>query len=177
VQVFSHGEGEKGIWFSDRLVTPAEIRLMHIPAELISLTTCESHKGEILHNEGVQGMVEAFSRAGARRIIASLWKIDEIASSRIMEYFYDELFDATEPDVALQRAKIRFLNSAHPQELHPYFWAGMELFGEPTGRLVPQTSFKYSGFTILITLTLFALVFFIIHWRFVRIRFGMPPLK
>lgn len=177
VQVFSHGEGEKGIWFSDRLITPAEIRSMHIQAELISLTTCESHKGEILHNEGVRGMVEAFSRAGARRIIASLWKIDEIASSRIMDYFYDELFKSAEPDVAIQRAKICFLNSAHPQELHPYFWAGMELFGEPTGRLVPQTSFKHSGFTILITLALFALVFFIMHRRFVRIRFGMHPLK
>ena len=172
VQVFSHGEGEKGIWFSDRLISPAEIRTMQLNAALISLTTCESHNGEMVRNEGVRGMVEAFSRAGAKRIIASLWKIDEIASSRIMEYFYDELFNAADPDLALQRAKIRYLVTAHPQEMHPYFWAGMELFGEPTGRILPEKNSSDLASTVLLTLLAFALVFFLVVRRFSMARLG-----
>jgi CHAT domain-containing protein len=171
VQVFSHGEGEKGIWFSDRLISPAEIRTMQLNAALISLTTCESHNGEMVRNEGVRGMVEAFSRAGAKRIIASLWKIDEIASSRIMEYFYDELFKAADPDLALQRAKIRYLVTAHPQEMHPYYWAGMELFGEPTGRILPEKNSSDLASTVLLSLLAFALVFFLVVRQFSMARF------
>lgn len=171
VQVFSHGEGEKGIWFSDRLISPAEIRRLKVNSPLISLTTCDSYTGKLLRNEGVRGMVEAFSRAGAKRIIASLWKIDEIASSRIMERFYDELFNNADPDFALQRAKVRYLNTAHPQEMHPYFWAGMELFGEPTGQFLPQTNLTDLASTILITLLVFALVFFLVGKRFSMARF------
>lgn len=173
VQVFSHGEGEKGIWLSDRLISPAEIRTMQIHSALISLTTCESYNGKLVRNEGVRGMVEAFSRAGAKRIIASLWKIDEIASSQIMEYFYEELFNATDPDLALQRAKLRYLASAHPQEMHPYFWAGMALFGEPTGRFILQTNLVDLAATIVVTLLVFAITFFLVKRRLAKARYRM----
>jgi hypothetical protein len=88
-----------------------------------------------------------------------------------MERFYDELFNNADPDFALQRAKVRYLNTAHPQEMHPYFWAGMELFGEPTGQFLPQTNLTDLASTILITLLVFALVFFLVGKRFSMARF------
>jgi hypothetical protein len=159
IQVFSHGEGEKGIWFSDRLIAPSEIRTMKIPAELVSLTTCDSYTGELVRNEGMRGMVEAFSRAGARRILAGLWKIDERASSEIITHFYSELFRETAPDIALQKAKIQFLNSAHPEEQHPYYWSGIQLFGNPIAYpLDNATHSKLIYSTIFFVICFFAVV-------------------
>ena len=164
VQVFSHGEGEKGIWFSDRLIAPSEIRAKKIRAELVSLTTCESYQGELIRSEGVRGMVEAFSRAGAKRILASLWKIDERASAEIITQFYSELFREKDPDMALQQAKIQFINTAHPEEQHPYYWAGIQLFGNPIAYRVAGTlssSFLYS--TIVATIGIFAMLILLIN--------------
>ena len=164
IQVFSHGEGEKGIWFSDRLIAPSEIRTMKIPAELVSLTTCDSYTGELVRNEGMRGMVEAFSRAGTKRILASLWKIDERASAEIITQFYSELFREMDPDMALQQAQIQFLNTAHPEEQHPYYWSGIQLFGNPTAYRVAGNqglSFLYS--TIVGTIGIFALLILLIH--------------
>jgi hypothetical protein len=157
VQIFSHGEGEKGIWLSDRLITPSEVRSLHLAAELVSLTTCESYNGELVHNEGVRGMVEAFSRAGAKRILASLWKIDERSSAQIIANFFSNLYRGEDPDFALQHAKVQFLNTAHPEELHPFFWAGIELFGKPTRYQFPQHDFKIVMVSILASIATFAL--------------------
>lgn len=159
LQIFSHGEGERGIWLSDRLLTPTEIRSMQITTELVSLTTCESYNGELIHNEGVRGMVEAFSRAGAKRILASLWKIDERSSSQIIANFFENLYKGEDPDFALQHAKIRFLNTAHPTEIHPFFWAGIELFGTPTRYPFSKNDAKGLMTSLLLMLGLFGLVF------------------
>jgi hypothetical protein len=69
-----------------------------------------------------------------------------------------------DPDMALQQAKIQFLNTAHPEEQHPYYWSGIQLFGNPTTYRVAGNqglSFLYS--TIVGTIGIFALLILLIH--------------
>jgi CHAT domain-containing protein len=137
VQVYSHGAGKQGIYFSDGLLKAADIRKLQLNTELISLTTCESSKGKMYRNEGTLGMVEAFTYAGAKRQLATLWRIDERSSVLIMETFYAELKKGIAVDEALRRAKLHYLETAHPQEKSPVFWAGIILYGNPDAFPLP----------------------------------------
>jgi CHAT domain-containing protein len=133
IQVFSHGAGAKGVFLSDGLLKAEQVQHLELNAELVALTTCEGWEGDLRQNEGIMGMVNAFSRAGAKRQIASLWKIDEQSSALIMALFYEEIQMGKAADEALRIAKLRYLETAHPSERDPRFWAGLVLFGEPDG--------------------------------------------
>ncbi|MBX7203354.1 MAG: CHAT domain-containing protein, partial [Bacteroidia bacterium] len=47
--------------------------------------------------------------------------------------FYEEIQKGNAADEALRLAKLRYLETAHPSERDPRFWAGLVLFGEPDG--------------------------------------------
>jgi hypothetical protein len=132
LNLFSHGEGSNGIVFSDGNLLPNEVRNLKTNAELVSLVTCESSAGKLIHGDGVKGMTEALIHAGARRVITTQWKIDEKASSILMLNFYKNLSNGMRADSALRMAKLKYINEADINERHPSFWGGFMLYGEPT---------------------------------------------
>jgi CHAT domain-containing protein len=67
--------------------------------------------------------------AGAERVVASLWKVDESATAALMAQFYKELFtNDKRPAAALRDAQLAI--SQQKQWQSPYFWAGFVLQGE-----------------------------------------------
>ena len=62
-------------------------------ARLVVLSCCHSSQGEV-KAEGVVGIARAFLAAGARSVLASLWKIDDAATLKFMEIFYQQLVQA-----------------------------------------------------------------------------------
>jgi len=69
--------------------------------------------------------------AGATRVIASLWKVDDLATAGLMAAFYRRLAGGANPVDALRAARLELLkNSAWSS---PYYWAGFELQGEFEG--------------------------------------------
>lgn len=130
IQIFTHGNDRGEIALSDGMLLSDSIRKMKYPVECIGLTACDSWNGRLIKSEGVKGMAEAFLSAGARRVVASLWKIDERSSASIMLDFYRNLFAGMHADEALRAAKLKFLDKAHHTETHPSFWAGLVLYGE-----------------------------------------------
>jgi CHAT domain-containing protein len=133
IQIFTHGEDSKGIYFSDRLMHPSEVSSLKFNAELLSIVSCESSLGHRFRSEGMASMVEAFERAGVPRQIAAHWQIDEQTSSEIMTHFYQYLSKGIDCDEALQLAKIDYLSNNHPKYSTPLYWAGLVLYGEPDG--------------------------------------------
>lgn len=130
VQIFTHGNDRGEIALSDSMLISDSIRKMQLPLECVGLTACDSWNGKLIKSEGVKGMAEAFLSAGAQRVIASLWKIDERSSASIMLDFYRNLFAGMNADDALRNAKLAFLDKAHYTEKHPSYWAGLVLYGE-----------------------------------------------
>ncbi|MCS6895777.1 MAG: CHAT domain-containing protein [Bacteroidia bacterium] len=74
----------------DGLLTAREVSSMNLlGTELVTLSACETGLGDIT-GEGLYGLQRAFLEAGAKRVIATLWPIDDAATREIMTSFYQK---------------------------------------------------------------------------------------
>lgn len=97
---------------------------------LVMLSACETGVGKLQKGEGVMSLARAFSYAGAKAVITTLWNAHDEASAYISERFYKYLKDGLKSDEALQKAKLDFLNSELALRYeHPYYWANFILIG------------------------------------------------
>ena len=74
----------------DYVLTMEDVKNANLNARLVVLSCCHSSQGEV-KAEGVVGIARAFLAAGARSVLASLWKIDDAATLKFMEIFYKQL--------------------------------------------------------------------------------------
>lgn len=116
----------------DGFVRLHDIYNLDLPAELVVLSACNTALGEQIRGEGLVGIVRGFMYAGSKRVVASLWKVDDLATGELMTRFYRYLLtDNLSPADALRRAQLSML--AEPQWENPFYWAGFVLQGEWRG--------------------------------------------
>lgn len=99
-----------------------------LAAELVVLSACEAGGGKLLRGEGIIGLVRAFTYAGAKSIVASLWVANDQSTAKLMLAFYRALQQGQPKDIALQKARTRLLDW-EGAEAHPFFWAGFRAYG------------------------------------------------
>jgi hypothetical protein len=75
-------------------------------------------------------LTRSFAFAGVSSIVMTLWSVSDNSSSSLMKYFYKSLSSRNSKDVALQQAKLVYLNNADVIRSHPYYWAGYVLIGD-----------------------------------------------
>jgi tetratricopeptide (TPR) repeat protein len=110
-----------------------DIAAARLPLHLAVLSSCESGVGRARAGEGLAGLSTAFLAAGARAVLASLWKVDDRATRRLMAAFYDALADGADPATALALAQRRL--ASDPATAHPFYWAGFVLTGDGAARV------------------------------------------
>ena len=100
------------------------LRFREEPLALITLSACETAAGD---DRAALGLAGVAIKAGARSALASLWFLDDQASSQLVTEFYQQLHDdsVASTAMALQRAQIKFLE--HPEYNHPAYWAAFLL--------------------------------------------------
>jgi CHAT domain-containing protein len=102
---------------------------LHLDAELVVLSACETGLGKEVKGEGLMSMVRGFMYSGTPRVLASLWKIDDEATAELMKEFYTQLLQkGLTPAAALRQAQITQMQKKSRQS--PYYWAGFQLQGE-----------------------------------------------
>lgn len=117
------GHPQPGVlWFSD-------ICDLHMPVEMVVLSACQTANGKAMPGEGLVGISYAFFVAGARRVVGSLWDVDDQATQTLMHDFYAALIDGSlSPAEALRSAQRRM--SKNPRWSAPYYWAGFTIEGD-----------------------------------------------
>lgn len=113
---------------NDGIVTAREIYGMQLNALLVTLSACESGMASVENGDELVGLVRAFFFSGASSLLATLWKVDDMATLQIMYRFYRYLIsDRKYTAKAIQLAKIDMIKSK--QYNHPVFWAPFRLYG------------------------------------------------
>ncbi|MFP5286390.1 MAG: CHAT domain-containing protein, partial [Thermoanaerobaculia bacterium] len=106
-----------------------EIYRLRLPADLVVLSACETALGREVRGEGLVGLTQAFFHAGARRVLVSLWPVDDEATAELMRRFYQGLFQGGLPPAeALRQAQDSLRRE--PRWSPPSYWAGFILQGE-----------------------------------------------
>jgi tetratricopeptide (TPR) repeat protein len=123
----------------DGLLCAREIeRQWRLDAELVTLSACETGLGRRVDGEGYLGFAQVLLGAGARHVLASLWPVDDRATTLLMEHFYANLTGrggATRLPAAraLREAQMWLRDYTTPQGTRPYasprYWGGFVLFG------------------------------------------------
>jgi CHAT domain-containing protein len=107
-----------------------EIYNMRLPAELVVLSACQSALGKEVKGEGLIGLTRGFMYAGAARVMASLWKVEDRATAELMRRFYEGMLgkEHMRPAAALRAAQLSMWKEKRWQE--PFYWAAFVLQGE-----------------------------------------------
>jgi CHAT domain-containing protein/tetratricopeptide (TPR) repeat protein len=113
----------------DGFLRTHDIYNLKLPAELVVLSACETGLGKEVTGEGLEGLTRAFMYAGARRVIVSLWNVNDKATASLMQRLYAGMLRSGKtPAAALRAAQIEMLRTRQWQS--PYFWAPFVMQGE-----------------------------------------------
>jgi tetratricopeptide (TPR) repeat protein len=106
-----------------------EIFNLRLPAELVVLSACQTGLGKEIRGEGLVGLTRGFMYAGAARVMASLWQVDDAATAELMKRFYRRMLQGGKrPAAALREAQVEMWK--RPQWQSPYYWGAFVLQGE-----------------------------------------------
>ncbi|MEE9911019.1 MAG: CHAT domain-containing protein [Deltaproteobacteria bacterium] len=106
------------------LLTVDKLYSMQLGANLVTLSACETGLGKVAGGDDLVGLTRGFLYAGASSIVASLWKVDDLATSYLMIRFYRGMQKTDKLD-ALRKAQME-TRRKYP---HPYYWASFQLTG------------------------------------------------
>jgi CHAT domain-containing protein/tetratricopeptide (TPR) repeat protein len=106
-----------------------DIYNLRLDADLVVLGACETAVGREIRGEGLMGLARGFMYAGASRVLASLWTVDEEATVELIRAFLDaaDRRGLAYP-AALREAQQRIRE--RPRWRAPFYWAGFVLQGD-----------------------------------------------
>lgn len=148
---------------------------LRLDADLVTLSACQSGLGARLRGEGLVGLTWAFHQAGARSVVASLWRIRDRSTVPLMQLFYRGLRTGLPKDEALRQAQLALIRGpvAYPAPAtqgvaawvagigdllgwsrpgpervdlsHPHHWAAFQLYGDPGRPRSSSTTNRWSS--------------------------------
>jgi CHAT domain-containing protein/tetratricopeptide (TPR) repeat protein len=106
-----------------------DIYNLRLGSDLVVLSACQTAVGGEIKGEGLIGLTRGFLYAGAPRVVASLWEVDDRTTAEAMKRFYEHMLSGGERPAAALRAAQEALWKAHGWEA-PYYWGAFTLQGE-----------------------------------------------
>jgi CHAT domain-containing protein/tetratricopeptide (TPR) repeat protein len=113
----------------DGFLRTHDVYNLKLPAELVVLSACETGLGKNVKGEGLVGLTRGFMYAGARRVIVSLWNVNDKATADLMRELYRGMLRSNKtPAASLREAQIQMFRQE--QWRSPYYWAAFVIQGE-----------------------------------------------
>lgn len=118
-----------GLVLADGFLNLRDVYGLTLGADLVVLSGCRTALGREIRGEGLAGLARGFFHAGAPRVVASLWKVEDRATAELMTRFYRGMWkDGLAPAAALRQAQLSIRQERRWRD--PYFWAGFVLQGD-----------------------------------------------
>ncbi len=120
---------------SDGIVTAEKVLGLRLQGtELVVLSACDTGVGAVKSGEGVYGLRRAFTLAGAKSLVMSLWSVPDRETQELMVQFYRNLLSGTLSRAqALRQAALTQMQVVKERygAPHPFFWGAFVFLGEP----------------------------------------------
>ena len=113
----------------DGFLRMLDIYNMDLNADLVVLSACQTALGKEVGEEGLIGLTRGFMYAGAPRVVASLWKVDDEATAELMKKFYEGMLRDHQTAAQAMRGAQQWMRTQKAWQA-PYYWAGFQLQGE-----------------------------------------------
>jgi CHAT domain-containing protein/Tfp pilus assembly protein PilF len=107
----------------------SDVYNLELQADLVVLSGCETALGREIRGEGLVGLTQGFFYAGAERVMASLWRVEDRATAEFMTRFYRAMLKDRLPPAAALRSAQRSIRGESPWQ-DPYYWAPFVLQGD-----------------------------------------------
>ena len=114
----------------DNFLHVYEIAHLHLNADLVVLSACETGFGKFEQGEGVISLARSFMYAGTPSLVVSLWQVNDHSTAVIMQAFYENLSQGMYKDAALRQAKLDYLKKSSKIATHPAFWSAFIQLGD-----------------------------------------------
>jgi CHAT domain-containing protein len=102
---------------------------LQLGADLVVLSGCETALGREIRGEGLVGLTQGFFYAGAARVVASLWRVQDRATAELMGRFYAAMLrEGKTPAAALREAQLAVRRERRWRD--PYYWSAFVLQGD-----------------------------------------------
>lgn len=106
-----------------------DIYNLRLNADLVVLSGCRTALGREIRGEGLVGLASGFLYAGAPRVVASLWQVEDRATATLMKDLYRSMLDrGLTPAAALRQARLAVRSEEKWSD--PYYWASFILEGD-----------------------------------------------
>ncbi len=113
----------------DGFLRLSDLYNLKLNADLVVLSACQTALGKDVRGEGLVGLTRGFMFAGAARVVASLWNVNDAATAELMQKFYRAMMvEKLAPAAALRTAQLAMARD--PRWSAPYYWSGFVLQGE-----------------------------------------------
>ena len=130
-----------------------ELFNMQLKADLAVLSACNTGCGKLEKGEGIISLARGFLYAGVPSVVMTLWSVPDGTSVFIVEKFYAYLKEGYKKNVALQKAKLDYLENSDNLKANPYFWAGFVNIGNTDPLSIANKDYTYfywlGGFILL----------------------------
>lgn len=111
----------------DGALAAEAIENLRLPGAIVVLSACETALHDAAGGDEMFGLTRAFLVAGASRVLAALWPVDDATTAELMSDFYAGLRRSMPPAAALRRAQLAARQRrTHP---HPFYWASFCMTG------------------------------------------------
>jgi CHAT domain-containing protein/tetratricopeptide (TPR) repeat protein len=127
---------------------------------MVVLSACKTGDGRLVTGEGIQSMAHAFMAGGTPAVVAASWNVNDATAPLLMQQFYKQLSEQNNAAVALQQAKLNWLNDPGVTEMHklPYYWAALSFQGNTQAVVLHSSSRQWYWLLLLLVIPVFMLL-------------------
>ncbi len=151
--------------FYDKSMPLNELYSLNLNNELVVLSACETGVGRLQKGEGALSIARGFQYAGAKRLLFSLWRINDLSTSQIMHSFYKSYSKTNSGVISNQHSKLAYLNNDAISNIKksPYYWSAFIYYGD-----FSEPSISTFPFLTLLSLLIITLIVLLLTYKIKR---------